>query len=912
MLDKAYDPKPIEAKWLELWHEARLFRSVPSGNPDKFTIVIPPPNVTGALHLGHALNNTLQDVLIRWYRLHGYETCWVPGTDHGGIATQNVMERQLKAEGKSRHELGREKFLERMQSWTRDCKKTILGQLRRLGCALDWDREAFTMDEPRAKAVFKAFQGYWDSGLIERTELMINWCVRCGTALSDDEVEYEERKGALWHIHYPAESGGKGLIVATTRPETMLGDTGVAVHPSDERYRGLIGKKVRLPLTGRLIPVVADDQVDPSFGTGAVKVTPAHDRNDYEIGRRHKLPSMTVIGRDGHILPECGVSAYAGLHRDEARKRIVADLENLGFLEKKEDYKHSVVVCYRCGQTIEPLVSMQWFLHQERLAPKTLEAFDGGRFRISPDNWAKPYRDWLSKIRPWVISRQIWWGHRIPVWYCSGCHGSDITHVGGEPVYHGRARKGDYGIVVSWEKPSRSCENGHSASWIQDGDVLDTWFSSALWPMSVFGWPDGGEQLRYYYPTQVLVTGYEILYLWVARMQMSGIEFLKAPPFSQAIIHGIVRDKSGKKMSKSLGNVIDPLEMMEKYGTDALRFALILQAHPGRDIPFAEDSILGSRNFANKLWNSTRFVLMNLPDSPSSGAYRLESLSHGGLELADRWILSEYQKAISKARDRMKERNVAAAADALYEFLWDKYCDWYVELAKIRLQGADGPSKEAVRAILIQVLSGMLKLLHPFMPYITEELFSALKPYSEDGSDFLYRARAPETAFDWSNPQAELAMAALTEMVDSLRSLRAQLNIAPGLKLRVCAAASGDGARRLIEDHSGYLNFLARLESIEFWDGGTRPPQSATAVSSQATFFVPLKGLIDFAKEKIRLEKELSKCQSELQKIAAKAENKEFLARAPQAEIETARSQYESAKARLGRLKDTLAVLAQS
>ncbi|MBI5630135.1 MAG: valine--tRNA ligase [Elusimicrobia bacterium] len=885
MLDKAYDPKPVEAKWGEAWRRARLFSSKPKPGVRVFSIVIPPPNVTGALHLGHALNNTLQDVLVRWNRMRGAEVCWVPGTDHGGIATQNVMEKQLKAEKSSRGDLGRGKFLERMQAWTKDCKRTISGQLDKLGCALDWEREAFTMDEARARSVFAAFKALWEKGLIYRGERLVNWCVRCGTALSDIEVEHEERKGQLWHVHYPAAEGEMGLDVATTRPETMLGDAAVAVHPSDRRYSHLVGKKLKLPLTGREIPVVADEAVESEFGTGAVKVTPAHDPDDFEIGARHGLALLKVIGPDGRITEAGG--PYAGLSREQARDKVVADLKASGLLREVKDHRHCVGVCYRCSSVVEPLLSDQWFVKMSELSRPALQALDQGKFRIHPQSWEKPYRDWLLSIRDWCVSRQIWWGHRIPVWYCSACHDEK---------------------VVSMDAPS-SCPACGGESFVQDPDVLDTWFSSALWPMSVFEWPKKSEELNYYYPTAVLVTGYEILYLWVARMQMMGLEFMGKPPFRDALIHGIVRDKSGKKMSKSLGNVIDPLDMMAKYGTDALRFSLAAQAHPGRDIPFSEDSLTGPRNFANKLWNSTRFVLMNLPEAPPAGGYPLSKLSLGRIELSDRWILAEHQKTAALVRDHLERYEAAAAADILYGFLWDTFCDWYVELAKIRLQGMDGEEKEAARTILVQVLSGTLKLLHPFMPFITEELYSALRPYSGEKAEFILQAGIPEPEFDCLSPEAEKEMGLLMEIIAAVRSVRAQLNVPPGLKIRVLCSGGEDAVRDLVAKGDGYIKALARVESLEPAQEGKRPAQSATAVAAGMSLFIPLSGLIDFDKEKSRLQKELQKAEADLKKIAQKMENKDFLARAPESEVCLARSQREAALSRQARLKETLAAL---
>jgi len=863
MLDKAYDPKPVEEKRLASWDAAKLAHSAPVAGKKPYTIVIPPPNVTGALHIGHALNNTLQDALIRHHRMLGVESCWVPGCDHGGIATQNVMEKQLKAEGKSRHDLGREAFLARMQEWTRDCKKTILGQLHRLGASLDWEREAFTMDEPRAKAVFHAFKTLWERGLIYRGERLVNWCVRCGTALSDIEVEREERRGALWHIHYPQADGTEGVVVATTRPITMFGDTAVAVNPKDARWKHMVGKTVLIPFINRPIPVVEDSYVEFELGTGALKVTPAHDQNDFELGERHKLPAIKAIGPDGKLTDAAG--PYAGLSREKAQDQITADLETQGFLRKKEDHKSAVQACERCGSVIEPLLSLQWFVKQTELAKEPLRALDAGEFKIYPRNWEKPYRDWLVNIKDWCVSRQIWWGHRIPVWYKDG------------------------------EKPVVSLESP-GAGWTQDADVLDTWFSSALWPLSVFGWPEKTTDLDYYYPTSTLVTGYEIMYLWVARMQMMGHAFMGKPAFPVAVMNGIVRDKAGKKMSKSLGNVIDPLLMMDKHGTDALRFALMAQAFPGKDIAFDEQSVVGARNFVNKLWNSTRFVLMNLPEAPS--VYKLSSKS---LEAADAWILSRCQATLAKAKASLDEYDPAAAASALYVFLWDEFCAWYIELAKGRLTGPEGEGKDAARAVLVQVLSASLKALHPIMPFVTEELYAAIRPYAGENAEFVLKAGYGRLDRDWSNPAVEKEMSQVMGAVSAIRSLRSQLNVPPGLKIKAVV----DGPIH----HRAYLMLLAQLESLEPMNGG-RPAQSATAVADGATFHIALAGVIDFAKERERLAKDLAKAEGDIEKCAAKLKNMSAAANAPAEKVAEAKEQHDAALARRDRLKETIAVLA--
>ncbi|MBI5246066.1 MAG: valine--tRNA ligase [Elusimicrobia bacterium] len=939
MLEKAYDPKPVEEKRLASWDAAQLSRSVPGAKPP-FTIVIPPPNVTGALHIGHALNNSLQDAFIRHHRMKGEEACWVPGCDHGGIATQNVMEKQLKAEKIDRHALGRDAFLERMQVWTRDCKKTILGQLHRLGASLDWKREAFTMDEERGKAVFHAFKTLWERGLIYRGERLVNWCVRCGTALSDIEVEREERKGALYHIHYPLEGGGEGAVVATTRPITMFGDTAVAINPKDKRWTHLIGKRVLIPFTNRSIPIIEDTYVDFEFGTGCLKVTPAHDQNDWEIGQRHKLPAIKVLGRDGKLTDWAG--QYAGLSREKAHDQVIADLESEKYLRKKEDHKSAVQICYRCSSIIEPLLSFQWFVNQIELAKAPLKALDSGEFKIYPTSWVKPYRDWLVNIKDWCVSRQIWWGHRIPVWYCLTCT-NPIAYLGTEvqlksgkdagmqvkqylagsileggisfdellalnPFFEFEAGKdvdaksiaSFPGLKVSQTKPDtcKTCGKNH---WYQDSDVLDTWFSSALWPLAVFGWPEKTKDLAYYYPTSTLVTGYEILYLWVARMQMMGHAFMDKPAFPDAVIHGIVRDKSGKKMSKSLGNVIDPLVMMEKHGTDALRFALMAQAHPGKDIAFDEQTVVGARNFVNKLWNSTRFVLMNLPETPA-----VYSLGSKNLEFADRWILSRYQRVVSHAQASLDAYDPAAAAQELYVFLWDEFCAWYIELAKGRLTGAEGESKDAVRAILVHILAGSLKALHPIMPFVTEELYAEIKAYAGESAEFILRGGYPVLDGSRVNPEVEKEMSLVMGAVTSIRSLRSQLNVPPGLKIK--AVAEGPFAAALLGKHRAYALLLAQLESLEPMNGG-RPAQSATAVADGVTFHIPLAGVIDFAKERERLAKDLAKAEGDIEKCAAKLKNLSAAASAPAEKVAEAKEQHDAAAARRDRLKETIAVL---
>ena len=701
-MEKVYNSKDVERKWYKYWVENKTFSAKSDKNKKPFTIVIPPPNVTGSLHMGHALNNTLQDIIIRFKKLQGYNTLWVPGTDHGGIATQNVVEKLLKKEGKTKYDLGREKFLETMWKWRVETGDTILNQLKKLGCGLDWDRTAFTMDEERSKAVKKAFIKLYDKGLIYRGKRLVNWCTRCATALSDIEVEYENEKSSLWHIKYPLKDSAEYIVVATTRPETMLGDTAVAVNPNDERYAYLIGKTIMLPLVDREIKIVADYVIDQSFGTGAVKVTPAHDATDNEIAKRNNLEAIEVIGINGKMInvPE----KYAGLSVADAREAVVGDLQAQGLLINTEEYSHSVGRCYRCANTIEPLMSEQWFLNVSEMSKRAVNAANKEETKFYPASWKKPYVLWLENLRDWCISRQIWWGHRIPVYYCADEEGNKTSC---KPI-------------ASFETPAQ-CPLCKGTKFLQDDDVLDTWFSSALWPVSVFNWgsDENNEDLKYFYPTAVLVTGHEILYLWVARMVQFGLEFIDKIPYKDIFIHGIVRDKSGKKMSKSLGNVVDPLGVMDKFGTDALRFALAQAAAPGRDMQISDESFLAARNFANKIWNASRFIIMNL-----EGAGELGEIKPS--ELADKWILAELAETSKKVKAAYEIYDIDAAARELYDFFWTKYCDWYIELSKIRIMSQDLAVKKQVLSILIYVLKAALQLLSPIMPFITAEIWETL------------------------------------------------------------------------------------------------------------------------------------------------------------------------------------------
>ncbi|HOX22085.1 MAG TPA: valine--tRNA ligase [Elusimicrobiales bacterium] len=902
MLEKTYEPKNIEAKWAKAWQQRRLFMP-PADREHAYTIVIPPPNITGALHMGHALNNTLQDILVRSHRMFGSDAYWVPGTDHGGIATQSVLEKKLAKEQKlRRHDLGREKFLAMTWQWYKECGNTILEQLQQLGCALDLSSEnvRFTMDEKRAKSVFEAFRLLWDKKLVYRGERMINWCVHCGTALSDIEVEHETSHSKLWHIRYLGADGSDGVIVATTRPETLFGDTAVAVNPEDERYKNLVGKQVRLPLTDRLIPVIADQEVDSSFGTGALKITPAHDPVDHEIGKRHKLANLVVLTHEGKMqnVPK----KYLGLDRSACRHAVQEDLREQGLLIKEEPYAHAVSSCYRCNQPIEPYISEQWFVSMKGLAKPAIAAAKSGKIAFHPESWQKPYLDWLEKIEDWCISRQIWWGHRVPVWYCENCSAGGLyfaeTADGSKELSRVSFKNGAKPIV-SFEKPAKCPTCGHTGL-LQDPDVLDTWFSSGLWPFSVFGWPEKTPELKKYYPTSVLSTGYEILYLWVARMVMMGLEFMGDIPFSHVYLHGIVRDKRGKKMSKSLGNVIDPRELMPKYGTDALRFSLASQAAPGRDIPFDEESIIGARNFCNKIYNASRFVLMNLPEN--AGELKLPPPERR--TLADRWILDRYCAAVETARAQIEDYNLSAAASTLYAFLWDEYCDWYIELSKSRLQQAD---KQDVLAILTHVLRGTLRALHPFMPYITEELAAQFKNCAGAKADFLLMESYPKSEPALRDPQAVREMETVMGVTSAIRTMRSHFCVPPAAQIKAVVSSAGNKEElQALNSHAAYVKLLAKLETLETGVEVSKPSQSATGLFRDMSVYLPLAGLIDFGKEKARLAKEKEKLQREAQQCEQRLGNPDFKAHAPAEEVAKIQARLEQAQLKIKSVDSSL------
>ncbi len=845
--DKVYDPHPIEEKWYRFWESQNLFRGDENSPRPPFSIVIPPPNVTGSLHMGHALNNTLQDILARYKRMDGFNVLWLPGTDHAGIATQNVVEKQLAEEGSNRHALGREAFIERVWKWKREFGGQIIRQLKKLGCSCDWSRERFTMDEGLSRAVKEVFVRLYRDGLIYRGDYIINWCPRCQTALSDLEVEHEQEQGHLYYVKYPSEDSREYLVVATTRPETMLGDTAVAVHPEDKRYMKFIGQKVILPLMNRKIPVIADSYVSQDFGTGALKITPAHDPNDFEIGRRHGLEIVQVIDETGKMNQRAG--RYAGQQRFQCRQEVIKDLKEANLLKKVEPFLHNVGHCYRCKTIIEPLVSKQWFVRTEPLARPAVEAVQQGRTRIIPSVWESTYFEWMNNIRDWCISRQIWWGHRIPAWYCRDC---------GE-------------VTVSVE-PVSACAACRSSRVEQDQDVLDTWFSSALWPFSTMGWPEKTKDLEAFYPTSVLVTGFDILFFWVARMMMMGLKFMGDVPFRDVYIHALVRDAEGQKMSKSRGNVIDPLLVIEKFGTDAFRFTLAAFAAQGRDVRLSEERLAGYRNFANKIWNASRFTLSNLQGyDPHRPAGKVEPT------LADRWILSRANQAISQVRQGLDSYKFNEAASAVYQFLWHEFCDWYIELIKpVLYQDEDPAQKWVAQNTLARVLDTSLRLLHPFMPFITEEIWQALP--GNQGSIMV--AEFPRVQEGELQPEAEADMGLIMGVIGAIRNLRSELNVPPSKQVEAVLHSKNPEALKAVEQNRIYVASLARAEKMTFQTGGQKPKASATAVAGDLEIYVPLKGLINLDDEEKRIQKEIAKIAEEFSRINLKLHNEEFLRKA--------------------------------
>ncbi|MGW8159318.1 MAG: valine--tRNA ligase [Desulfoprunum sp.] len=850
LLSKGYDFSLVEEKWLRHWLEHDCFAAKMEDGRPSFSIVIPPPNVTGVLHVGHALNNTLQDILTRYHRMCGDNTLWLPGTDHAGIATQNVVERQLAKEGKSRHDLGREAFIDRVWGWREDKGGTIINQLKRLGSSCDWQRERFTMDEGLSRAVREVFVRLYKDGLIYKGDYIVNWCPRCHTALADDEVEHEDRKGKLYHIRYPYADGSGSVVVATTRPETMLGDTGVAVHPDDERYRHLAGVGIRLPLTGRIIPVVYDHHVQMDFGTGALKVTPSHDRDDYEIGRRHGLDLLKVMDDMGVMNEAAG--KYQGLDRFACRQQVVADLEELGLLDKVEDYDHAIGLCYRCKTVIEPTTSMQWFVSVRPLADKAVAAVRDGRMRIYPRTWYNTFYSWMDNIRDWCISRQIWWGHRIPAWTCRDC---------GE-------------LIVESIDPER-CPKCASSRLEQEHDVLDTWFSSALWPFSTLGWPERTRELATFYPTSVLITSFDILFFWVARMMMMGLHFMDEVPFHDVYLHALVRDKHGKKMSKSTGNVIDPLEVMDRYGTDAMRFTLTAFAAQGREIRLDEDRIEGYRFFINKIWNAARFALMHVGDCGPE--VKEVCRRPQGLALVHRWILSRTAATIAAVRDGLDGYQFNDVASVNYQFIWHEFCDWYLEWIKADLFSDDDRAKSDARGVLLTVLEIVLKLMHPITPFVTEEIWSVLPG---DRPTLMLEA-FPERRKQWADPAAEGEMATLMGIITGIRNIRSEADIHPSARIEACVVCADAETKRLIDCYTAALSDMTRLSGLAVQVLGDKPADAATYIYNDIEIYVPLKGLVDVAAELQKLGREREKTEAKLRQVNGKLGNEKFLANAP-------------------------------
>ncbi|MCL4873976.1 valine--tRNA ligase [bacterium] len=880
-LEKTYEPGSVEGRWADYWIKEKLATPGERSEKPSFSMVIPPPNITGALHLGHALNSTLQDILARSRRMRGFNVLWLPGIDHAGIATQNVVEKQLAAEGLDRHKVGREAFIERVWKWKNESGGTIINQLKRLGASCDWTRLRFTMDEGLSRAVREVFTSLYKEGLIYRGDYIINWCPRCHTALSDLEVEFNETEGSLWYMRYPLVKPAGGieyLTVATTRPETMLGDTAVAVNPEDGRYKALIGKKVRLPFVEREIPVIGDDSVSIEFGTGAVKITPAHDFNDFEVGRRHKLQSIKVMDESARMNENAG--PFKGMDRYEARKKVVSGLEEKGLLEKTEKHKLMLGGCYRCSTIVEPTLSKQWFVKVAPLAGPAIEAVEDGRIKFVPKNWENLYFDWMRNIRDWCISRQIWWGHRIPAWHCRDCGG----------------------VTVSTIDPDK-CESCGCKNIEQDPDVLDTWFSSALWPFSTLGWPEKTGDLKAFYPTSVLSTSFDIIFFWVARMAMMGLKFMKDVPFREVYIHALIRDAKGQKMSKSKGNVIDPLVMMEQYGTDAFRFTLAVLAAQGRDIKLAEDRIAGYRNFCNKIWNVARFTLMNLDETffeaMASGRARVDE---SRFNMADKWIWERRNACIREVIEAIDTYRFDEAARVLYRFVWHELCDWYVELVKLDLRGESGAERKLdAQSTLATVMMDTMKLLHPFMPFITEEIAEKLPGHAGSlmAGDFPKEGRA--------FPDEAARMEDVMDVIRAVRNIRTDMNVPPSAMADCFCFADDPGLRETLSEGAEYIKLLARVKGLVIAEKGERPGDSVSAVAGagqkKAEVFVPLGGLVDFEVEEKRITKELSKAEGEASGLMKKLGNEEFTKKAPPEVVEKDRARLEVLEEKTGKLK---------
>ena len=875
-LNKIYEPQAVESEIYKMWQEGGYFHAERDEHKKPFTIVMPPPNVTGQLHMGHAMDATLQDSIIRFKRMQGYNALWIPGVDHAGIATQIKVEEELRKEGLTRYDLGREKFLERVWDWKNRFGNRIVEQQKKLGASCDWDRARFTMDEGCSKAVREVFVSLYEKGLIYKGSRIINWCPHCVTALSDAEVEYVDKPGHLWHIRYPLEDGSGEVIVATTRPETMLGDSGVCVNPNDERYKAIVGKNVILPLLNKPIPVVADDYAEMEFGTGCVKMTPAHDPNDFEVGLRHNLEVIRVLDDEGKVNNLGG--KYEGMDRYEARKAIVADLDAQGYLVKVEDYSHNVGTCYRCHNDVEPLISAQWFVKMEPLAKEALRVVNEGEVKFVPERFSKTYTNWMENCHDWCISRQLWWGHQIPAWTCDDC-----GHIN-----------------VKREDPT-ACEKCGSTHLTREEDVLDTWFSSALWPFSTLGWPEQTADLNYWYPTSVMVTGYDIIFFWVARMIFSGCEQMKKIPFHTVLIHGLVRDDKGRKMSKSLGNGIDPLEMAEKYGADALRFNLITGNSPGNDTRFYTEKCEAMRNFANKIWNASRFVMMNLTID------RYELPAADKLEREDKWVLSKLNRLVKEVTENLDSFEIGVASAKVYDFIWDTYCDWYIELTKTRLNGTDEDAKLTAQNVLCYVLVTLLKLLHPFMPFITEEIYQAL-PKCDGAEDILMTAQWPEYTEALSFPAEESAMEAVMDLIRAIRARRAEMNVPPSKKAELMIVT--DQA----EPYQQGLHFIQRLAYASNVTFPETAPADVTGlvsvVTHDATAYLPLSELVDLAAERERIAKELEKAKNGLRITEGKLANEKFVAHAPENVVNAEREKVAKYQELIAKLEESAKAMA--
>ncbi len=871
-LEKLYDPARVEDDIYAFWLNGGYFHTEADPNKKPYTIVMPPPNVTGQLHMGHAMDETWQDILIRFKRMQGYAALWVPGTDHASIATEAKVVAKMKEDGLTKEALGREGFLERAWDWKNTYGNRIVGQLKKLGCSCDWERERFTMDEGCSKAVLKVFKQLYDKDLIYRGERIINWCPYCKTSISDAEVEYEDQEGSFWHLKYPIVGSDEYLILATTRPETMLGDAAVAIHPDDERYKHLHGKKVLLPLLNKEIPIVTDTYVDMEFGTGVVKITPAHDPNDFEVGQRHNLPIIKVMDDTAHMTEDCG--KYAGLDRYEARKAIVADLQEGGYLEKIEPHPHNVGTCYRCGTTIEPMVSKQWFVRMVPLAGPAIDAVRNGDIKFVPERFEKQYFHWMENTRDWCISRQLWWGHRIPAYYCDAC---GEIHVSDEPM--------------------TTCPKCGGAV-RQDEDTLDTWFSSALWPFSTLGWPEKTKDMDYFYPTNTLVTGYDIITFWVSRMIFSGLEYTGKIPFDTVLIHGLVRDAQGRKMSKSLGNGIDPLEIIAEYGADALRLTLVLGSTPGNDMRFSDEKIKASRNFANKLWNATRFVMMNLPEDFQAGLPAQDKL-----DLSDKWILSTLNNLARTVTDNLEKFELGLAAQKVQDFIWEVYCDWYIEIAKVRLNSTNAEEADAARKVLVYVLCQALKLLHPFMPFITEEIYRALPGTGEA----IMVEQWPVFTKELNYADDEADFAKLMDYIKAVRTIRAEMNVHPTKRTSMVIETNDVNAFSRGGEYLAKFAFATDVSLTEKYTGDTNG--MVQVITHAARGFIPMMELIDKEKELARLNKEKAAAEKDIAMFSRQLGNEGFVNKAPAQVVEEIRQKLARAEEKLARVEESIAAL---